>query len=837
MFINFTHFLLLGLVRVTIATDLNKDYSSDNDYANNLNVTILNHQVLPQVMKHQVLPQVMKHQVLPQVLKHQALHQVLKHQALHQVLKHQVLHQVLKHQALHQVLKHQALHQVLKHQALHQVTLVASSISSDTPSVSSVQYTTKYTAVASFSNSATFSTFFVSATPSAAESMTTLNSDLSELPSSSVTTNLLSTGTKSLIINQSVATPSASIGTTTIPSDGSIVLSIGSSTTGAIPSIETTAAISSIDTTLSILPATTSVDTSITPSSSTGLASDSTSDVDYSFTSTEVSTSASISTSSSATLSTTLSSTSEIESILYNSPTTLVNSNTEYSSSTTFLSIESITSDTTQSSTIGYPTEPSVVSISTAASELVSSPISATSKIQVTPVTTVSPAASKTELSSPFLTTGKLTQISESAATDKSSVKTEPALATVKSTTIPAVSDTLDATIAPSVQPTRQVTPTTTVLPATTDLFDTTAWLPTAIIAESLQSTSLKTGTVTGTTTTTLNIPKVIMPASTSKSVGAAKSTATADLELITIGFNKGLNYEFVLNNSLSSAQIFEFLPGVVSFPFEDIDASDIQVEKLVPFSSSDVSYLITVAELYFNKDYIPILQSYIYNSSSVLYQNSDSTENALSGLIDPRVPLKGLITSISTDDSSAAASNLLSAIEEQSSRQENNPVDSDTNSSYLGSVSNDKNQVEALSQSLGSLDGTSMSATILNRNKTRNKKGLIGMIVGIISGVGIYIGAIVYFYISRRRKIEREFAYAQDDINSVDSGSVFEYSFSEKPFEKDGEIRLSDGSLSREASFLKKFNLNKSSSDDLEQAKYIPQISAPINVKSTLGW
>ncbi|ODQ79182.1 hypothetical protein BABINDRAFT_149365 [Babjeviella inositovora NRRL Y-12698] len=113
---------------------------------------------------------------------------------------------------------------------------------------------------------------------------------------------------------------------------------------------------------------------------------------------------------------------------------------------------------------------------------------------------------------------------------------------------------------------------------------------------------------------------------------------------LITIGFKGGLNYPFVVNNTLSSAQIIQYLPLVLEFPFGWSSDPNILVRQLVPFNSPNVNYTITVAEVYFPINSITMLQSYITNPESALYNNSDSTQEALAELIDPLIQITGLI-------------------------------------------------------------------------------------------------------------------------------------------------------------------------------------------------
>lgn len=68
-------------------------------------------------------------------------------------------------------------------------------------------------------------------------------------------------------------------------------------------------------------------------------------------------------------------------------------------------------------------------------------------------------------------------------------------------------------------------------------------------------------------------------------------------------------------------------------------------VNRIVPFGSLDVNYIISVAEVYFPADVVDTLLLLLGDTSSKLYQNKDATTNMLAQLIDIRIPLTGLNT------------------------------------------------------------------------------------------------------------------------------------------------------------------------------------------------
>ncbi|GMF62947.1 unnamed protein product [[Candida] boidinii] len=102
-----------------------------------------------------------------------------------------------------------------------------------------------------------------------------------------------------------------------------------------------------------------------------------------------------------------------------------------------------------------------------------------------------------------------------------------------------------------------------------------------------------------------------------------------------------------------------------------------------------------------------------ITNSSSTLYSNPSDAEGSLATLIDPRVPISGLLDSINSSGSSSSSS---SSSDDSS---ENSSSDSETTDSKVLGVSGD----------LGSMDGVVQTR---NRNevtpKTQSSK-----VVGVI--------------------------------------------------------------------------------------------------------
>lgn len=158
-------------------------------------------------------------------------------------------------------------------------------------------------------------------------------------------------------------------------------------------------------------------------------------------------------------------------------------------------------------------------------------------------------------------------------------------------------------------------------------------------MAQSTTSAALLGLSASATSTiATSTLPKAITPATT--------QLPAENYEAITIGFKRGLNYPFVVLHPVLLAQIMEYLPLVLGYPYGLSSDSNIYVLQIVPFQSSAVDYLITVAQVYFPLDKILELQNLVSDASSSLYTNPDDTERMLALLIDPLVPLTGVLTS-----------------------------------------------------------------------------------------------------------------------------------------------------------------------------------------------
>lgn len=301
-----------------------------------------------------------------------------------------------------------------------------------------------------------------------------------------------------------------------------------------------------------------------------------------------------------------------------------------------------------------------------------------------------------------------------------------PLQTTPVTSTIPAVSDVEQTTSIQIQTPSTtevplQETPSSHQRPAPTPE-TTDNWLPTTIVAE---STGTKTPTkttddgitqATGDATQTSGLPSAINPVTT--------SVPGKDYDIVYIGFKSALNYPFVVLHSVSSAQIFEYLPGTVKFPFSGSDKyDDVVVRRLVPFTADGIDYTITVAEVYFPTASVNALREFITTQDSKLYRNTNPTEHNLAALIDNRIPLTG--------------------------------IDLTGNSNSGGSTSTN----------YGSMDSSGANSKISDKGK------IAGITIGAAAGFGLYMSLMVLLFKKYKKKsgIELPYSDSESHVGSVE--------------------------------------------------------------------
>lgn len=290
-------------------------------------------------------------------------------------------------------------------------------------------------------------------------------------------------------------------------------------------------------------------------------------------------------------------------------------------------------------------------------------------------------------------------------------------------------------------------------------------WVPTQILTDSV------TATVSQQTlgaSETANIPQMIMSPDGDVEPAVGYS-------LITIGFKRSLNYEFVVSSPQSSVQILSFLPDVLNNAFNDT-LSNVSVIRLVPLQDDSIPYLVTIAEVYFPETLITELAAMIKDESSILHtkKTSKNVVNTLAQLIDPSIPITGLIGDINTDNDNA-----------NNNDNGNSHNGNNSNQSYNN---NDDEKTSPDNDIYGTLDGSSIGSLDYN-NKNANgtsgsakpsKKKIAGIVIGAVFGAFIYFAAmwVLLRYAINRYKKQDVINYPVDENSSISSN---ESSFNEK--------------------------------------------------------
>jgi hypothetical protein len=189
-------------------------------------------------------------------------------------------------------------------------------------------------------------------------------------------------------------------------------------------------------------------------------------------------------------------------------------------------------------------------------------------------------------------------------------------------------------------------------IPVTTASSSSTAWLPTALITAT-GTTSDPSPQATGSdqssaaqATDAANTPTIITPAN-----GIPETPANSTL--VRIGFLQSLNYPFVVQNSVTVAQIFQVLPIAGAYAL-NVGNSDVIVRSLEPYAVSD--YTATSALVFIPNDEVNSLELQLLATNSRLYSQNNPTAQQLVDLIDPTIPLLANSPSSSTTDSNGAS-------------------------------------------------------------------------------------------------------------------------------------------------------------------------------------
>jgi len=109
----------------------------------------------------------------------------------------------------------------------------------------------------------------------------------------------------------------------------------------------------------------------------------------------------------------------------------------------------------------------------------------------------------------------------------------------------------------------------------------------------------------------------------------------------VQLGFLYPLNYKFVVANSMSSAQIFEYLPNGVADGL-NVTRDQVTIKSLSPLdTTSQLGFITTIARAYIPESSFRKLQASIHLPNTALYNNDDERIQTLMGYINPSIPLQ----------------------------------------------------------------------------------------------------------------------------------------------------------------------------------------------------
>jgi hypothetical protein len=177
-------------------------------------------------------------------------------------------------------------------------------------------------------------------------------------------------------------------------------------------------------------------------------------------------------------------------------------------------------------------------------------------------------------------------------------------------------------------------------------------WLPTTIIAQSSPTLDPGVSATSGPTGVPASLPKVITPPDGTVS-------QPEDTSLIQVGFLYPLNYKFVVSNSLSSAQIFQYLPIGIAYGL-GLRQDQVTMKALLPLdTSAKMDFITTLAQAWIPTSMVSTLGLDLHIPTSALYNNPDASVNTLVNYINPAIPLtpgEGLGGGASGTESGGAA-------------------------------------------------------------------------------------------------------------------------------------------------------------------------------------
>ncbi|KIM93939.1 hypothetical protein OIDMADRAFT_61208 [Oidiodendron maius Zn] len=154
-----------------------------------------------------------------------------------------------------------------------------------------------------------------------------------------------------------------------------------------------------------------------------------------------------------------------------------------------------------------------------------------------------------------------------------------------------------------------------------------------ALAAIASGSSTSATSTSTSSSITTAGLLPTLSPPN-------GPVSAPADSTLIQIGFLGPLNYQFIIANPVSSAQIFMWLPEGLAHGL-GLNSDQVVMESLAPLNTTArLHYITTLALAYIPTNMVSSLALDLHNTTATLYNDPDSSVKTLMNLINPSIPL-----------------------------------------------------------------------------------------------------------------------------------------------------------------------------------------------------
>lgn len=224
------------------------------------------------------------------------------------------------------------------------------------------------------------------------------------------------------------------------------------------------------------------------------------------------------------------------------------------------------------------------------------------------------------------------------------------------------------------------------------------------------------------------------------------------DTTLVQIGFNFGLNYDFVANNGGSASQIFAYLPQGIAYGL-GISADNVTMHGLQPYDTTkDLGYITTLALAYVPTSLTTGLSLQLKTAVSNMYANPDPTISTLMAMINPSFPVVAGQTltgnGVTATNAGASPSNSVNAA-------------ANGNAAPLTNT------------------GTNTNGTAKSVSSTT-----VGISVGVASGALVY-GAAIFFIARRYRKKKAN----HERSSSIMDGSHPSYGYEESMGQRYGSM------------------------------------------------